>query len=230
MEFGDQKRANLWPITDNFGGILEQRFSKEKENELTFDLLFRIYSAIYLDLSIKALSENLTDFANGYRFWNDDLLTEKGEPLTENSSNEDILNALVKLLKDNKSKADILVLKYIEKIEKGAKFTYEEIKDDIKRMMAETRKPAWKQNLIDKGLLDEDGKTVMNGLKETAAEHTKFTKLPITAEFIKSNFRQPNSSEEYSDSSCKAARDYANRILRADKNKEPEKRKPLLKH
>ena len=203
MEFGDQKKANLWPMTGNFADILEHYFSKEKEKEITFDLLFRIYSAIYIDLSINALSENLTSFANGYRFWNDELLTEKGELLTENSSDVDILNALIKILKDNKSKADVLVLQYIEKIKEGKSLLVGEVLkgfDDLKHSLMESIKinadlvhkdlqdikihlsiPKIFIDLIDAGQLDQE---MSNGILKPIMIDGKYKPVSDTKDFM----------------------------------------------
>jgi hypothetical protein len=234
LNFGSQIKANLWPMTDNFGDFLEYRLSKEKENEITFELLFRIYSAIYLDLSINALSENLTNFGNGYRFWNDELVTEKGELVTENSSDTNILIALVKLLKDNKRKVDILVLKYIERIKGNEEPSVKEFLEDLKRIYSEAKKPEWKQYLISKkNLIFEDGRC-QAPLKDVVIEYVFFTQQRTNAKIIKETFFKRNKDkngliQKFSDTQCEnAAREANVKWELSEAQKQEKKRTPLI--
>jgi hypothetical protein len=69
--------------------------------------------------------------------------------------------------------------------------------------------PAWRQHLIDKGFVYEDGKRVKGKLDDVAYELAIFTRNPVTSQFLEENFSQRN-GKKYSPNTCDKARDYAN--------------------
>ena len=85
----------------------------------------------------------------------------------------------------------------------------EEILRMIKDISFAQTRPAWRKHLIDNGFVYDDGKRIVNSLKETAAEYVIFIKQNVTMQFLEENFRKPD-GEKYSSSMYSEARDYAN--------------------
>jgi len=71
------------------------------------------------------------------------------------------------------------------------------------------KEPEWRQHLIDKTFVYDDGKRVKGNLNEVAAEIVRHTQQPTTSQFLKENFLQSDGTP-YSDKACGQARDYAN--------------------
>jgi len=85
--------------------------------------------------------------------------------------------------------------------------------------------PEWRQHLIDKSFVYDDGKRVKDNLDGVAAELVKYTEQPTTSQFLRENFLK-NDGSTYSDKTCEQARDRANTNNKINPKAPP---KPLLK-
>ena len=80
---------------------------------------------------------------------------------------------------------------------------------DKAQLELQNKIPGWRQHLIDKGFVFDDGRRVARKLDYAAAELVKFTKEPVTSDFLHENFLKKNGNS-YSKKACDNARDYAN--------------------
>jgi len=69
--------------------------------------------------------------------------------------------------------------------------------------------PEWRQHLIDKSFIYDDGKRVKEKLDLVATELVEHTRQLTTSQFLRENFLK-NDGSPYSESTCDQARDYAN--------------------
>jgi hypothetical protein len=93
--------------------------------------------------------------------------------------------------------------------------TYEErMKLIIEREMK--KMPEWRQHLIDKTFVYDDGKRVKEKLDLVAAELVEHTGQLTTSQFLRENFLK-NDGSPYSESTCDQARDYANTNAKSTK-------------
>jgi len=95
----------------------------------------------------------------------------------------------------------------IDEIQPFFDYYAERIELVIKREMG--KKPEWRQHLIDKTFIYDDGRRVKENLDLVAAELVEHTRQPTTSQFLRENFLK-NDGSQYSGSACDQARDYAN--------------------
>jgi len=81
--------------------------------------------------------------------------------------------------------------------------------DDKERIELKKLRPAYITHLVNNGFLYTDGERVISNLDLTAAEYVKYTEQPVSSKFLMETFRQDDGNE-YSNSACSQARDYAN--------------------
>jgi len=86
-----------------------------------------------------------------------------------------------------------------------------EVLSQLKELVSISTKPIpkWRQHLIEKTLVFEDGKTVKGKLDIVARAVVEFTHDPITWQFLQLHFCQIG-GKKYSKKTCEQARDYAN--------------------
>ena len=104
-------------------------------------------------------------------------------------------------LGDNKEKED-RVLAELVSIKNHVAQGFEDVQ-------ATRNKEEWRQYLINKGFVYDDGRRVVNNLDFTIAEYVNYVNQTVTSNFIKENFLKSNGSS-YGKKACDKARDYAN--------------------
>jgi len=218
INFGDQVKANISPITAHYREFFNKVMTQKNVN---FDSLFFAYTS-FIEGLIKNHTENLDLLAKGYDFIDSGLVLETGEPITEQTKYKDVLKAIIKLFNDNKHKLDIIMLECIEKVE-NIKINREDFIALIKS--STTEKPAWQQYLIDKALTYPCGVRVVKKLDDVACVLKDFVNKPdnnnqdddiippkeikFNWKFLQETFRQQDGTE-YSKKACEDAINMAN--------------------
>ena len=95
---------------DRFEGFFEYMLS----GIFNFEDVFSAYKVCH-DALIDNLTENLYFFSSGCTFESYNLTAENGTPITEESSRDDVFNALNKDFEDRQQKLDMIFLQYAKK-------------------------------------------------------------------------------------------------------------------
>jgi hypothetical protein len=156
------------------------------------DAVHRKIESIYFDLQFEAV-------ANGEEF-NIPLPNYTGENVAENCTGN---NASITMETKNSNRDET-----IESIKHDTSLLVEM----MKTVIAKETKPEYIKLLIDKGYLYDDGRTVIGGLNETAAEYVRITKKPVVLDFLQNTFFKTGGTK-YSNAAYKAARDFANQVV-----------------